>query len=965
MSGNDQKGSSRGSRQIRDSIAAFLLEERSPRFPFAVALLVVALAFVLRLLIAPVPAGLQYITFFPAVALSAIFGGFPAGVFATLLCIPLATFVFVSPYWTVSWEVLQRSLWSNLVFLGDGLLVSSAVGLLRSLRARAEDRLTGAVESLDTLRGRTRTIRLIFDNMFPHVALLDLDGKIVEISRTLIAREGQRVEDLLGRSFADRKRWTYDPAVHAQLLLALDRARKGETVRYDTRVWTEDGLLPIDLQVSPVRDGSGRVEALLLSSVEIADREEALRRLKESEERFRTLFESAADGILIVGENGEIEDLNPTLCLWLGYSREEVVGRKVSEFVAASQSGGFAERWKGVESSGRALFESAYRKSDGQELPVEVNTIRVQVGESWKHLSLIRDITERRRIETELRIAVIAFESAESMMVTDALTRILRVNGAFVASTGYSEEEVLGQTPRILKSGRHDSAFYRAMWEELAANGSWQGEIWDRRKNGEVYPKWLTITAVRDREGRVTHYVGSHTDITDRKSAEEAIRTLAFHDPLTGLPNRRLFFDRLDRALEAAARYGRRGALIFIDIDNFKVLNDTRGHAQGDDLLLHVGRRLKEIVRAVDTVARLGGDEFVVMAENLSPDLPGASREAEHLAGKIVASLREPYPLESSPYRTTTSVGIALFDGKEGGREEILRQADLAMYQAKRAGKGAFRFFDPRMESAVRERSALTQDLQEALEGGQFRLFYQPQADSSGKIRGAEALLRWIHPVRGIVGPDRFIPAAEESGLIVPLGRFVTEEALAALARWSAKGLLPEGFALGVNLSVRQFREEGFCGEVREALLRHGVDPSRIFFEITESLLIDGPETVGGTIDALRALGVAFSIDDFGTGYSSLSYLRKLPVDQIKIDRSFVKDLDTSGGDRTIVATIVVLARALSLGVVAEGVETAEQKKILEEVGCERFQGYLFGRPVPEEEFVVRLAENGSLEKKG
>jgi PAS domain S-box/diguanylate cyclase (GGDEF) domain len=273
---------------------------------------------------------------------------------------------------------------------------------------------------------------------------------------------------------------------------------------------------------------------------------------------------------------------------------------------------------------------------------VEVNTIRVQVGESWKHLSLVRNITERRRIETELRIAAIAFESAESMMVTDALTRILRVNRAFVASTGYSEEEVLGQTPRILKSGRHDSAFYRAMWEELAANGSWQGEIWDRRKNGEVYPKWLTITAVRDREGRVTHYVGSHTDITERKSAEEAIRTLAFHDPLTGLPNRRLFFDRLDRALSAAARYGRRGALIFVDIDNFKVLNDTRGHAQGDDLLLHVGRRLKEIVRAVDTVARLGGDEFVVMAENLSPDLPGASREAEHLAGKIVASLREP-----------------------------------------------------------------------------------------------------------------------------------------------------------------------------------------------------------------------------------------------------------------------------------------------------------------------------------
>lgn len=948
--------------RIERSLSAFLLRERGVRFPYLLSLAIVAMAFALRLLIAPVTAGLQYLTFFPAVALSAILGGLRAGLFSTLLAIPLATFVFVAPYWSLSWDMVERSFWSNLVFLADGALVSFAISLMQRLRRKAESRFEGARESLESLTQKNRSIQTLFDNMFPYVALLDLDGKIVEISRALIEKEGLKAEELVGTSFADRRRWSYDPEVYASLLAALSRARAGETVRYDTRIQTADGHQSVDLQVAPVRDEAGRIAALLLSSVDISAREEAVRRLKESDDRFRTLFDAAADGILIVSEDGKIEDLNPAIGARLGYAREEMLGRELSSFLAPPYDEGFGERWRKVESAGRGLFESAYRKKDGTSLPVEVNTIRVQVGEVWKYLSVVRDITERRRVETELRIAAIAFESAESMMVTDASSRILRVNRAFITSTGFSEEEVIGQTPRILKSGRHDLAFYRAMWEEIARTGYWQGEIWDRRKSGEVYPKWLTITAVRDPEGRVTHYVGSHTDISDRKSAEEAIRTLAFHDSLTGLPNRRLFFDRLDKALEAAARYGRRGALIFVDIDNFKVLNDTRGHAEGDDLLVEVGRRLAGCIRQADTVARLGGDEFVVMFENLSSDPLVAAREAELLAVKLVEALREPYLLGSSHYRATTSVGAALFDGREGGREEILRQADLAMYQAKRSGKNAFRFFDPETEALLRNRAVLSQDLQEALEKGQFRLFYQLQVESGGRICGAEALIRWIHPERGIVGPDLFIPAAEESGLIVPLGRFAMEEALAAQARWIAGDLLPKEFSLGVNLSVRQFREKGFCGEIREALLRHEADPSGIVFEITESLLIEGPETVGRTIDELKSLGLSFSIDDFGTGYSSLQYLRRLPIDQIKIDRSFVKDLGTSGGDRTIVSTIIVLAKALSLEIVAEGVETEEQKRILEECGCTRFQGYLFGRPVPEEEFLARLSRSADVD---
>lgn len=942
--------------RIERSLSAFLLRERGVRFPYLLSLAIVAMAFALRLLIAPVTAGIQYITFFPAVALSAILGGFMAGLFSTLLAVPLATFVFVAPYWSLSFEAAEKSFWPNLVFLADGAVVSFAISLMQSLRRKAESRFEGARESLESLTQKNRSIQTVFDNMFPYVALLDLEGRIVEISRTLIEREGLKAEDLVGKSFADRRRWSYDPEVYASLLAALSRARAGETVRYDTRVQTADGHLSVDLQVAPVRDEAGRIVALLLSSVDISAREKALRSLKESEERFRTLFESSADGILIVSEDRKIEDLNPALGILLGYSREEMVGRPLAGLLAPPYDGGFGERWKMIETAGRGLLESAYRKKDGTSLPVEVHSVRIRVGEVWKHLSLVRDVTERRRVETELRIAAISFESAESMMVTDASSRILRVNRAFVTSTGYTEEEVIGQTPRILKSGRHDPAFYRAMWEEIARTGSWQGEIWDRRKNGEVYPKWLTITAVRDPEGRVTHYVGSHTDISDRKSAEEAIRTLAFHDPLTGLPNRRLFLDRFDKALEAAARYGRRGALIFVDIDNFKALNDTRGHAEGDDLLVEVGRRLARCVRQADTVARLGGDEFVVMAENLSSDPFVAARETEVLAGQVVGALGQPYLIGSSPYRATTSVGAALFDGREGGREEILRQADLAMYQAKRSGKNAFRFFDPETEALLRSRAVLSQDLQEALEKGQFRLFYQPQVEADGRICGAEALLRWIHPERGVVGPDLFIPAAEESGLIVSLGRFVVEEALAAQARWIAGDLLPKEFSLGVNLSVRQFREKGFCGEIREALSRHEADPSGIVFEITESLLIEGPETVGRTIDELKSLGLSFSIDDFGTGYSSLQYLRRLPIDQIKIDRSFVKDLGTEGGDRTIVSTIIVLAKALSLEIVAEGIETEEQRRILEECGCSRFQGYLFGRPVPEEEFLARLA---------
>ena len=573
-------------------------------------------------------------------------------------------------------------------------------------------------------------------------------------------------------------------------------------------------------------------------------------------------------------------------------------------------------------------------------------------GEIQHSLQLVR---ER---ESELRIAATAFESQEGMLITDASNVIVQVNRAFTEITGYTAQEVVGQSPRLLRSGRHDASFYAQMWESVNNTDGWQGEIWDRRKNGEIYPSWVTITSVKSGEGKVTHYVGTHTDITARKTAEDEILQLAFYDSLTQMPNRRLLLDRLQQALASSARNGHCGALLFIDLDHFKTLNDTLGHDKGDLLLQQVALRLVTCVREGDTVARLGGDEFVVMLEGLSESPEEAATQAETLGEKILTTLNLPYLLASHEYRSTPSIGVTLFSDHHNSIEELMKQADLAMYQSKAAGRNTLRFFDPEMQAIVSERAAQEIELREAVRQQQFTLYYQPQVVGHGRVSGAEALVRWLHPQRGLVSPAEFIPLAEETDLILPLGQWVLETACAQLAHWAAQPSTAHLF-LAVNVSAKQLHQADFVDQVLAALGSTGANPKKLKLELTESLLVPDVENIIAKMSALNAHGVGFSLDDFGTGYSSLSYLKRLPLDQLKIDQGFVRDILINPNDAAIARMIVALAESLGLTVIAEGVEIEAQRDFLARQGCHAYQGYLFSRPLPSGEFDELLKRQG------
>lgn len=566
-------------------------------------------------------------------------------------------------------------------------------------------------------------------------------------------------------------------------------------------------------------------------------------------------------------------------------------------------------------------------------------------------------LRETQKAEANLRIAATAFDSQEGMVITDADNIILRVNRAFTEITGYTAEEAVGGTPRILRSGRHDQDFYEAMWDSIHSRGYWKGEIWNRRKSGEIYPELLTVTAVRTPAGDIANYVGTLTDITKSKQAEEEIRKLAFFDPLTGLPNRRLLMDRLQQARVASVRSRRHGALLFIDLDNFKALNDTLGHDVGDMLLQQAAERLKGCVRDGDTVARLGGDEFVVVLEELSELLPEAAGQTETVGEKILAALNEPYQLGSHECRSTPSIGAALFAGRANETDEMMKQADIAMYQAKKAGRNTLQFFDPVMQSLVTAHVEMESALRLAVSGdGQLALHYQPQVDALGRVFGAEALVRWNHPEKGWISPAQFIPLAEESGLILPLGHWVLATACEQLARWAAAPETAE-LTMAVNVSAKQFNLPTFADEVLTLVDHFGIAPSRLKLEITEGMLLHNVEDIIVKMNELKARGIHFSMDDFGTGYSSLRYLKHLPLNQLKIDQSFVRDIVEDSNDRAIVKLVVAMASSLGIDVIAEGVENAEQRAILLEKGCYRFQGYLFGKPVPIEQFALSGGE--------
>lgn len=561
------------------------------------------------------------------------------------------------------------------------------------------------------------------------------------------------------------------------------------------------------------------------------------------------------------------------------------------------------------------------------------------------------DITQRKVAEEELRIASVAFQSRDSMVVTDSHGNILRINEAFQKTSGYSAEDLVGKSILIFKSfAHHDEAYYRNIWEAITSEGRWEGSIWTRTKEGRVKPNWLSISAVRNPQGLITHFIGIYSSTSDPREAERKIMELAYYDPLTHLPNRRLLLDRLNQARMAAARNKSFGAVLLIDIDNFKSVNDTSGHDVGDQALIAVAQSLRNNLREMDTAARLGGDEFIVLITDLGQDADHAMYALKIIVDKLHSTISKPIFLRNNSFTVTASIGVALFSHETKGLNELLKEADLALYEAKGVGRNSVRFFDEVMHTEFAKKINIETTLRQAIDRDELSLVLQPQVNEVGQIIGAEALLRWTASNGDVISPEIFIPIAEESGLIIPIGQWVLQAACSQLLSWSCDEICSQ-FSLAVNISAKQFRQSNFVVALNELISKSGINPGLLKLELTESLLLDDIDSVIATMKDLRKIGVRFSIDDFGTGYSSLNYLKRLPLDEIKIDRSFVVDVVSNEGDQAIIRSILSLAKSLKLRVIAEGIETVEQKQYLFSEGCYFYQGFLFGKPLSPEDF--------------
>ena len=570
-----------------------------------------------------------------------------------------------------------------------------------------------------------------------------------------------------------------------------------------------------------------------------------------------------------------------------------------------------------------------------------------------KAVRLAALVVERKRTENDLHIAASVHQAiGEAITVTDANNRIIAINPAFTLLTGYTAQEAIGQTPSLLKSGRHDANFYRDMWQTLETTGHWQGEICNRRKNGNEYPEWLSINTIYDSEGKVLRRIAMFSDITDKKRAEETIWRQANYDSLTELPNRRLFRDRLEQEVLKARRSGLQVAVLFIDLDRFKEVNDTLGHHSGDRLLIDAARRIGDCVRATDTVARLGGDEFTIVMADLIDTHP-----VDKVAQALVLTLTAPFVINGETAYVSASIGITIYPSDGGDVDTLLKNADQAMYASKAAGRSRFSYFTDSMQTSAQERLQLANDLRGALAAGQFELHLQPIVElATGHIAKAEALLRWTHPLHGAISPVQFIPVAEETGLIEEIGDWVFRESARLAKAWSVVADGSGPIQISVNKSPRQF----FSGNTHETWIAHlaeiGLPPSCIVIEITEGLLLEDRPEIAEKLACFRAAGIGISLDDFGTGYSAMAYLKKFPIDFLKIDRSFVRDMAIDPSDAAIVDAIIVMAHKLGLKVVAEGIETVEQRDLLIAAGCDYGQGYLFARPMPARVLMRSLA---------
>ncbi len=673
-------------------------------------------------------------------------------------------------------------------------------------------------------------------------------------------------------------------------------------------------------------------------------------RLRQNEENLRSLAANANDGIVVV-QQGRPAFVNQRAADLLGYSLEELLQHAVEDLVPAAERAKVRVRLEDSlagRAEAAARYETVLLSKAQQPVAVEITASRTVWHDQAAVLLVVRDVRQRQRAEEQMRKLSHAIEqAADAVLITDRDGVIEYVNPAFEEITGYTAAEVLGRNPRLLNSGRQEPALYQDLWRTILAGGVFSDVIINKRKDGTLYYEEKTVTPLKDDSGRITHFVSTGRDISERMAAQERLQYLAQHDVLTGLPNRALFLDRLQQALARARWHDRRLAVMFIDLDRFKHINDSLGHHIGDRLLIELGGRLEYHLREGDTVAHFGGDEFVILLTDLA-----AEHDVPPIARKTLATLEHPFVIEKRELYVTGSIGISLYPNDGSDPITLLKNADAAMYRAKETGKNTFQFYSAEMSAKAFERLNVETHLRRALERGEFLLHYQPIIDiEQRRITGVEALLRWQHPELGVVAPQDFIPVLEETGLIVPVGDWVLHTACAQARAWQREhGRMP--LRIAVNLSARQFRDHALLQTVEHALADSGLDADALELEITESVLMHDQDGSEGVLDALHARGVRLAIDDFGTGYSSLSYLKRFPIHALKIDRSFVRDVATDAEDASIVRATIAMARSLKLDVVAEGLESREQLGVIRDAGCHEMQGFYFARPVPAERMV-------------
>ncbi len=688
--------------------------------------------------------------------------------------------------------------------------------------------------------------------------------------------------------------------------------------------------------------------------------------LLESHQNLLAVINSVQDAIFIHDLEGRVLDVNERMLAMYGVTREQALTLSIADDYSAPTApvDTLPQIWRRVIAGDDQSFRwDARRPGDGALFPVEVYLRRMTLGRRDVVLATVRDLTERLQTEEKLKLAAKVFESSiEGITITDREGTILLVNPAFTDITGYAPGEVLGANPRILRSDRHPPEFYKAMWHDLIETGQWQGEIWNRRKSGEAYPEWLSISAITDGRGTTTHYVAVFHDITELKRKDELVRHQAYHDALTGLPNHLLLRDRLAIALGRCQREDQGLAVLSLDIDHFKKINDSFGHITGDLFLQQVAERLLQMVRKEDTLARLSGDEFVLVVQNIK-----SAEGAAQVVHKVMASLARIFLIQDQEIYTSVSIGISLYPHDGTDPETLIRNAETAMYRAKETGRSNYQLFTADMNEQVMHRLTLENNLRKALQEKHFQLYYQPKIDlAAGRVTGMEALVRWLHPDGTVVPPDAFIPIAEETGLIVPLGDWILRTACLQTLQLREAG--HDGLKVSVNLSARQFHEADLAPKILATLRETGLPPEALELEVTESALMSDMAEAKAVLEELTCQGITIALDDFGTGYSSLYYLKRLPISTVKIDRSFVADLTTNADDSAIIRAILSMSADLNLRVVAEGVETQEQLDFLRRHRCCEIQGYFFSRPLPPKELArwldnraAPLAGSGSM----